>query len=417
MGEKIKTTSVKGTADILPKQMQLMQGVLDIIRQVFSQNGFNQIQTPILESLELLTKGDSGDNSKMMFKTIKRGAKLNLSKPNLTESDIVEEGLRYDLTVPLSRLYANNINELPKPFKALQIGQSFRAEKPQNGRSREFIQCDMDIFGEDTNLAEIELILSAYQAYKAMGLKNVQFKINDRRILNQLFYAIGFKNEDVSKLLITIDKCDKIGIDGVKDELLQQGFDIEIVDKLLKAIDCIKQNGVQECASYGVDKKVLDDMCEIINITNSFMEKGFSVSFDISIIRGQGYYTGTVFEAYCTDANFERAIGGGGRYDNMLKRYLNEDVCAVGYSIGLVPCLIILEYLGITLNQQKQKIVLLYKKEDSKLEVIKQKNSLMFSYCVTIMQEPKNYKSFMQKMKNLGYVAIIKLNQDKLIEL
>lgn len=413
--EKLKTLPVKGTEDIAPKRMSLLEGMLAKIKQVYSLNGFNQIQTPILENLELLSKGDSGDNSKMMFKTVKRGAKLDLSKNDLQEQDIVEEGLRYDLTVPLSRFYANNYNDLPKPFKAFQIGESFRAEKPQKGRYREFTQCDIDMFGEESILAEIEILSTIMQAYQNFGIDNVEIKVNDRRILNQLIQNAGFNKEVTPNILISIDKYDKIGLDGIKKELLDECFDEKQIDFLLESIEDVSKNGIKECLKYNVDEKIINSLQILFKVLNNDMPKGYRVVFDVHIVRGQGYYTGTVFEAFCKTSSFSRAIGGGGRYDHMLDRFVNMPVYSVGYGLGLIPCLLILEEKNININNQNPKIALVYNQNEDIEKLIACKKELMKTYCVCLMPEPKNYQSFITKMQNIGYSGLYKYKESKLI--
>ncbi|MBO7219032.1 MAG: ATP phosphoribosyltransferase regulatory subunit [Clostridia bacterium] len=214
---KINTSPVRGTIDYLPKDMEIRQNVYNIIIKSFKENGYLQIKTPILESLAILTNGDSGDNQKLMFKTIKRGEKLKLDKTDLTEADIVEEGLRYDLTVPLARLYAGNREKLPFPFKAIQIDDSFRAERPQRGRYRQFTQCDIDIWGDSSVNAEIDLLVAAINTYEKIGFTKLKLKVNDRRILAQVIVNAGFSEDKVIDVNISLDKLDKIGTDGVKE--------------------------------------------------------------------------------------------------------------------------------------------------------------------------------------------------------
>ena len=189
---KFNTNPVRGTVDYLPNEMEIRTYAERIILETYKENGFMQVKTPILENLDLLTNGDSGDNQKLMFKTIKRGAQLDLTKENLTEKDIVEEGLRYDLTVPLVRIFSNNKEKLPYPFKAIQIDEAFRAERPQKGRVRQFTQCDIDILGEATAIGEIELLIAGAKSYKRLGFDKLTIKVNDRRVLNELIVKSGF---------------------------------------------------------------------------------------------------------------------------------------------------------------------------------------------------------------------------------
>ena len=196
---------VRGTYDYPPIQAENREILKQKILKSYQDNGFSLITTPILENLELLDNSDGGDNLRLMFKTVKRGDKLDLSKPNLTEKDICEEGLRYDLTVPLARFFAGNREMLPNPFKAIQIGYAFRAERPQKGRNRQFLQCDIDIFGDDSIRAEIEIITTAINTYTKLGFNNIVFKINSRKILNSLVLYCGFRQEDINSVCITLD--------------------------------------------------------------------------------------------------------------------------------------------------------------------------------------------------------------------
>ena len=203
---------IRGTNEYLPKEAKIREIVRQKILTSYQNNGYNLISTPILENLELLNMSEGGDNLKLMFKTIKRGDKLDLTKANLCEADIVEEGLRYDLTVPLARFYANNREKLPNPFKAIQIDYSFRAERPQRGRLRQFTQCDIDVFGDSSINAELDLLKTALDTYKSLGFDKLTLKINNRKILNQLVLFAGFKEENINTVCVTLDKIDKIGV-------------------------------------------------------------------------------------------------------------------------------------------------------------------------------------------------------------
>ena len=256
----MKTTPVKGCLDYLPKDMELRGQVIERILQAYKKNGFLQVKTPVLENLENLTSGDSGDNTKMMFKTVKRGAKLDLAKPNLTEDDITEEGLRYDLTVPLARLFTKNRNDLTFPFKSIQIDDSFRAEKPQEGRNRQFTQCDIDIWGEPTVLGEIEIITTIMEAYKNVGVPDVVCKISSRKILTSILLWCGFKPEALNDVCIIVDKLDKIGIEGCKKELAEMGFVAKAIDNLACAIATISGEGLGACTKFGVTQADINEV-------------------------------------------------------------------------------------------------------------------------------------------------------------
>ena len=410
---KINTSPVRGTIDYLPKDMEIRQNVYNIIIKSFKENGYLQIKTPILESLAILTNGDSGDNQKLMFKTIKRGEKLKLDKEGLTEADIVEEGLRYDLTVPLARLYAGNREKLPFPFKAIQIDDSFRAERPQRGRYRQFTQCDIDIWGDSSVNAEIDLLVAAINTYEKIGFTKLKLKVNDRRILAQVIVNSGFSEDQVIDVNISLDKLDKIGTDGVKEELVAKGYAATSVETLLSTIDAVKNaKDLKETKSIllnaGVEESIIDGVVNIIDVVGAF-STSTKVVYDITVIRGQGYYTGTVFEMYDESSDFTRAIGGGGRYDKMLERFIGTSVPAVGYSIGLEPVVLLLLENNKTFASKK--IVLLYNKEDNIIDVLKAKQDLISNgFEVSIYLFPKNFKNFLERMKESNFIGFVKLN-------
>lgn len=414
---KIKTTPVKGTVDYLPMQMETRQQIIDIILSTYKNNGFLYVKTPILENLEILTKGDTGDNQKMMFKTVKRGAKLDLTKPNLTESDIVEEGLRYDLTVPLSRLYAGNKDKLPMPFKSIQIDESFRAENPQKGRDRQFTQCDIDLWGEAGAIAEIEVLTTVLQAYKNLGLNNLECKISDRRILLQLITFVGLDESYSNSICITVDKIDKIGIDGVEKELLEKDLDKSKVEIFISAIKDIKENGIASLSKYGITNEVVENLNQIITTVQKFCAEDYKVMFDISIVRGQGYYTGTVFEVYKTNSSIRGALGGGGRYDKMLEKFLGQSVPAVGFGLGLVPVLMLVMENNLLEKNKRKKIALIYNENANIETILTKKYELMKNYDVSIFKWPKNFNNFVEKLKANNFDGLIKLDKDEIVSL
>lgn len=441
---KYNTNSVRGTVDYLPSEMDVRSYAERVIVDTYKENGFLQIKTPILENLELLTSGDSGDNQKLMFKTIKRGEKLDLSKPNLTESDICEEGLRYDLTVPLVRFFCNNRERLPYPFKAIQVDEAFRAERPQKGRVREFTQCDIDILGESSNLAEIELLLAGASAYKKLGFSNVTFKINDRRILNELIVLAGFDSSETVKICISLDKLDKIQADGVKAELVEEGYEEASVNKLLDMLNYIKSEpinltkttinqmnnisksrlGILPVADTSVFERLkklnvsidyISNVKQIMDTVQGRLPSGISIVYDPTIIRGQGYYTGTVFEAY--DEEFGRAIGGGGRYDNMVEKFTGSPVCAVGFSIGFYSVVMLMIERGTFVAQNK--LALVYGKDDSYDDILEVKeNYIKQGYLVSTFAFPKNFNNFQDKLKQNNIKLLVKMSaKDKIVEL
>lgn len=386
---------IRGTSDYLPREAKIREIVKEKILAVYQNNGYNLINTPILESLDLLNMSDGGDNLKLMFKTVKRGDKLDLSKPDLTVADIAEEGLRYDLTVPLARFYANNKEKLPSPFKAIQIDYSFRAERPQRGRMRQFTQCDIDVFGDSSINAELELLKTALDCYKEIGFDNLTLKINDRRILTQLVLFAGFDETDVNTVCVTLDKLDKIDVSGVVMELLEKGFDAEKINKLVEIINDVVNNGLSKAGAYGVDENLIDDVLYLINTLNTLTSNQFEIKFDITIVRGQGYYTGTVYEFYTE--GFSGAVGGGGRYDKMVGKMTGVDACAVGVSMGFEPITMLIRERGIKFDI-KENLALLYEQDDDILQVFETKEKLKSKYNVSLFLKPKNIKNFYDKI-------------------
>ena len=386
---------IRGTNDYMPRDAKIREVVKQKILSSYQSNGYNLISTPILENLELLNMSDGGDNLKLMFKTVKRGDKLDLNKENLTESDITEEGLRYDLTVPLARFYANNREKLPTPFKSIQIDYSFRAERPQRGRLRQFIQCDIDIFGDPTINAELELLKTLIDTYNSLGINDLTLKINNRKILTQLVLFAGFKPEEVNTICVTLDKLDKITVSGVVMELIEKGFSAENINALTEIINDVSANGLNAVAKYGVEESVVGEMNYLINNLNLITNNQFNIRFDISIVRGQGYYTGPVFEFYTE--GFGGAIGGGGRYDKMIEKMVGINVPAVGFGFGFEPVTMIIKERGITFDV-KQNLALIYDKEDDIVKVFEVKEKLKQNYNVSLFLRPKNIKNFYEKV-------------------
>ena len=343
-----------------------------------------------------------------------------LSKPNLSESDIVEEGLRYDLTVPLVRLFANNKEKLPVPFKAIQIDESFRAERPQKGRVRQFTQCDIDILGDSSPLCEVELLYAYMCAYKNLGFSKLTIKVNDRRALSSIIKLSGFAEENVTDICISLDKFDKIGAEAVVGELVQNGYNEAGVKKLMAVFADLKtsksnEESFEKLAKFGVESGVVESLKLIISTVSKFKIEGFNIVYDASIIRGQGYYTGTVFEVY--DDEFGRAIGGGGRYDKMIEKFLGTPVPAVGASIGLYSVVMLMVERGYKIPSNK--LALVFDKENSFEEILKTKIEFMQKgFEVSTFAFPKNFNNFAEKLKNNGYTKLVKMKDlSKIIDL
>lgn len=355
---------VTGMKEILPEEMKIRNYVMDVIKETYSAFGFTQIETPCVENIANLSNKQGGENEKLIFKILKRGEKLNLETAQ-TEMDVVDNGLRYDLTVPLVRFYSNNANNLPSPFKALQMGNVWRADRPQRGRYRQFMQCDIDILGEPSNLAEIELILATTTTLGKLGFKNFQIRINERRILKAMAAYSGFPEESYDSVFIILDKMDKIGLEGVKEELIKYDFDEESVEKytnLFKEIEN-KENPVTYLAEklYGfMDDDVKQWMEEIIDSVRATKASEFEIVFDPTLVRGMSYYTGTIFEIAIPE--FGGSCGGGGRYDKMVGNFTGRDVPACGFSIGFERIVLLLMEQGFKVPTENKKVAYLIEK-------------------------------------------------------
>lgn len=355
---------VTGMKDILPEEMQIRDYVIGVIKETYGKFGFTSIETPCMEHIENLTNKQGGDNEKLIFKILKRGEKLNVETAT-TEAEVVDGGLRYDLTVPLVRYYSNNSAQLPSPFKALQMGNVWRADRPQRGRYRQFMQCDIDIFGEPSNLAEIELILATTTTLGNLGFKNFEIRINDRQILKAMAAYSGFAEEDYDNVFITLDKMDKIGLEGVDKELLENGFAQECVDKYLELYRGLEsaKNGVAYLAEKlaGVlDASVAEGLQEIIDSVETTKAADFKMVFDATLVRGMSYYTGTIFEIAIPE--FGGSCGGGGRYDKMVGKFTGNDVPACGFSIGFERIILLLMESGFQIPGKPKKVAYLIEK-------------------------------------------------------
>ena len=355
---------VTGMKDIMPEEMQIRDYVIGVIKETYGKFGFTSIETPCMENIENLSSKQGGENEKLIFKVLKRGEKLNLETAK-EEAEVVDFGMRYDLTVPLARYYSNHANDLPAPFKALQMGNVWRADRPQKGRYRQFMQCDIDILGEASNLAEIELILATTTTLEKIGFKNFEIRINDRRILKAMAAYSGFAEENYDSIFITLDKMDKIGLDGVEKELIADGYPQENIDKYLSLFrgmnaseDTLKF--IEEKMTGFLEEDVKASFREIIESVNATKSDCFRLVFDPTLVRGMSYYTGTIFEIAMPE--FGGSCGGGGRYDKMIGRFTGKDVPACGFSIGFERIILILTENGFKVpNQSKKKAYLVEK--------------------------------------------------------
>ena len=401
---------VTGMKDIQPAEMQIRDYVIGLIKETYKGFGFTPIETPCVENIANLSNKQGGENEKLIFKILKRGEKLNLETAQ-TEADLVDSGLRYDLTVPLSRYYSNNAANLPKPFKALQIGPVWRADRPQKGRFRQFYQCDIDILGDPTNLAEIELILATTTLLGKVGFKGFTVHINDRRILKGMAKYSGFDEAQYDEVFIILDKMDKIGLDGVCAELSEKEFSAEAVENFREFLsrDSITLDYIGELLTEE-DAEPVESLKNIIAMCNELSDNSFNIEFDLSLVRGQGYYTGTVFEVESID--FKGAIAGGGRYDNLIGKFLGQQVSAVGFSIGFERIFSILMEHGIDLPNKGNKIAVMYDEgELTAAYKLAEKYRAEGKIC-SLYVKPKKMGKFLGKLEERGYAGFINVSND-----
>lgn len=400
--------------EILPREMEIRDYVTNIIKETYRSFGFTPIETPCMENIANLQSNQGGENEKLIFKVLKRGEKLHVAEAQ-TEADIVDYGMRYDLTLPLSRFYANNANDLPSPFKALQIGNVWRADRPQRGRYRQFTQCDIDILGEPSNLAEIELILATTTTLGRIGFKNFEIRINERRILKAMASYAGFQDADTEEVFIILDKMDKIGLDGVTNELKEK-FAAVSVDKYvalfreLQGVSSVREGCaiLSDKLSGFLDPAVVTSLEEIETAVNEAKEAEFKLIFDPTLVRGMGYYTGTIFEIAIPE--FGGSCGGGGRYDHMVGRFAGHDVPACGFSIGFERIILLLMEHDFQIPNRPTKIAYLVEKNypAEKLVSVMQKASeeRKKGKTVLVVRRMKNAKFQKEQLAKEGYADI-----------
>jgi histidyl-tRNA synthetase len=393
----LKKKPVTGMKDITPREMEIRDYVIRLIKETYGSFGFSSIETPCVEHIENLFSKQGGENEKLIFKILKRGEKLKLDTAK-EEMDLVDGGLRYDLTVPLSRYYSNNANALPKPFKALQMGNVWRADRPQRGRYRQFMQCDIDILGEPSILAEIELILATSTLVGKLDFENFTIRINDRKILKAMAAYSGFPEESYDLVFIILDKMDKIGVEGVAEELIKEGFAKENVDKYLELFSMITRDieGVKKCKEVltGVlDEKVADDMQTIIESVEKVKTANFQIVFDPTLVRGMSYYTGPIFEISID--GFGGSVGGGGRYDEMIGKFTGQQTCACGFSIGF------------------ERIVLLLLEKDYQIPKKAGKKAFLIEKNMPGDKLPAIFKEAAEERKKGNIVSVTMMNKNK----
>ena len=407
---------VNGMKDILPAEMEIRDYVTSVIKDTYRSFGFTPIETPCMENIANLSNKQGGENEKLIFKVLKRGEKLNLETAK-EEADVVDFGMRYDLTVPLSRFYANNANDLPSPFKALQIGSVWRADRPQRGRYRQFTQCDIDILGEPSNLAEIELINATTTTIGRLGFKNFEIRINERRILKAMAAYSGFAEDDYDSVFITLDKMDKIGVEGVAEELAKDGYAQESIDKYLGLFKLLEEKkDVAEGVAFlagtlgdFLDEEVVTNMTEIATAVNATKNAEFTLVFDPTLVRGMSYYTGTIFEISMPELG--AACGGGGRYDKMIGKFTGNDVPACGFSIGFERIILLLMESGFKIPESPKRVAYLVEKKypaEKLVDVMKQaKEARENGQQVLVVRMNKNKKFQKEQLSKEGYEEFV----------
>ena len=419
----MKKKPVTGMKDILPREMEIRDYVIGQIKETYKTFGFSSMETPCVEHIENLSSNQGGENEKLIFKILKRGDKLTAAVSKATEDAnvLVDGGLRYDLTLPLSRYYANNANDLPSPFKALQMGNVWRADRPQRGRYRQFMQCDIDILGEPTILAEIELITATTTLLGKIGFEKFTIRLNNRKMLKAMAAYSGFGEADYDSVFITLDKMDKIGLDGVKEELIEQGFAAESVDKCLALFKNVSQDvtGVRylkDTLGEYLEAGVAEDLETIMASVDATKSADFKIVFDPTLVRGMGYYTGPIFEISMDE--FGGSVGGGGRYDEMIGKFTGQNTPACGFSIGFERIVMLLLEKDYQVPGKGEKTAYLVEKnmpQDKMLTILQQANEKRKNgeqINIAIMKKNKKFQK--EQLEKEGYTAFEEFFTDRM---
>jgi len=403
---KYNTSPTRGMKDYLPAEVEKRDKVLNIITETYRSFGFNRIETPVVEHLALLSGGEGGENEKLIFKILKRGDKLKLDSGD--QSGLSESALRYDLTVPLSRFYANNQAKLPSPFKVIQTGSVWRAERPQKGRYRQFMQCDIDIIGDDSIFAELDLISASASALVKLGFKDFKFRINDRKILEAVARMCGFKEEDFGNVFIVIDKLDKIGIQGIEKDLIKYGYDSEAIKKIVEFLNKFQNKeitieNISEVLAGNIAPEIIENLNFLVTAISQKTDNNFVIEFDPTIVRGMGYYTGTIYEIEYKD--YPGSIGGGGRYDKMVGKLVGRDTSSVGISLGFERLMNILDDEKREVGRTKAKLAILFdKKTEEIVEIYARAAELREKgFEVSVIKKGRKLGKQLKNLKDFGF--------------
>ncbi|WP_243226140.1 histidine--tRNA ligase [Microbacterium sp. CIAB417] len=397
--------------DILPADKARRERVLSVIRERYRAHGFDEIETPVVEEYDRLHAGIGGDNEKLSYNILRRGLDADAIRAAAGDpAGLSDLGLRYDLTVPLARFYASNRAQLPAVFRAIQIGSVWRAERPQKGRYRQFVQCDIDVMGDDSARAEAELLVASLDAVAALGLSDASVRINDRRALEWMLDAFGFTADERPGVLITIDKLDKIGPDGIVAELRERQATSSAVDAFEQFL---RRPQTREYTPYGERqiRRALPDgapeeiVAHLVGIGEAVAagtgRTDIPLVFDPFLVRGMGYYTGTIFELAHPSVPY--SLGGGGRYDGMIGRFLGQQVPAVGFSLGFERLVDLVE-LGE--DADAAAVVLVHDKDVPVVELVAHKAALIDQGSrVRLERRTKNLKGLLERSAADGYTA------------
>ena len=394
----MKIKAVKGTRDYLPQEAELRESIQQTILSIYRANGFQRIMTPAVEDIENLDKSDGGDNLNLIFKILKRGDKLEKALESGNAGDLCDMGLRYDLTLPLTRYFSANRQNLTMPFKVIQIDKVYRAENPQKGRLREFMQCDIDVIGDKSPECETELIAVTAKALLALDIGKFTVRVNDRAVLNRMLSVLGFADDQLMSVCVSFDKLDKIGAEGVVAELREKGFDEQAIDRFADVISKLPLTIDKVTEIVGAE--YTEGLRGIIENSTAIAAGRYGIEFDISLVRGQGYYTGTVFEV--RSENFGSSVAGGGRYDKLIGKFVGEDIPACGFSIGFERIFSILSDMGRAACA-KEKIALVY--DDNFMEAYAKADELRAEYDVALCRKPKKLAPMLDRLKAAGFAG------------
>lgn len=398
---------VEGMRDYLPRDNAFRDSMISKIIETYKNYGYQRITTPIVECAENLDNSDGGDNLKLIYRIMKRGEKLDKAVKSGEKKALSDLGLRYDLTLPLARYYLNNASKLPTPFKCIQIDRVYRAERPQKGRDREFVQCDIDIIGDSSINCEVELIAVTANALQKVGIEDFTVAISHREVLRSIISSCGFADENVDSVCITVDKLDKLGEGGVKAELIAKEFDISAVEKLMELLS--KKNlNKDDLLNFGANEKAVDKLFKVVELSRKIANSRYSIQFEISLVRGQGYYSGIIFEIISNE--FGGTIAGGGRYDGLIGRFSGKDTPAVGFSIGF-------ERIYSLLNAKakvdgRQRVAIIYNEEEF-LDAYNYSLTLHDKYDCNLVIVAKKLGKQLARLEREGYSYGVIMFEDK----